>query len=119
MVIQDATQRPDERRLADAGRVRDLVADGWTDIFRKVSVMFDRGGDGLSPEEAGRMVELADFEKMEEIRARVDATVKDPETPSAETTTEGGAKPSMRVSVVEPGSGRAVSRPWAEIDALR
>ena len=58
----------------------DLVADGWTDIFRKVSVMFSRDGAGLSPEEAERMVELADFEKMEEIRARVEEIVSDPET---------------------------------------
>ena len=62
----------------------DLVNDGWTDIIRNLSGMVDRSGEGGStPEEMARLVELADFEKMEEIRARVDSLVSDPETAEA------------------------------------
>ena len=61
----------------------DLVSDGWTDILRKTSIMFGRRGGEISPEEIERMVEFADFEKMEEVRARVDATISDPETAEA------------------------------------
>jgi cyclohexanone monooxygenase len=62
----------------------DLVNDGWTDIIRKLLVMVQRGdGDGGGGFDMDRMVktmELADFEKMEQIRARVDSIVEDPET---------------------------------------
>jgi cation diffusion facilitator CzcD-associated flavoprotein CzcO len=62
----------------------DLVSDGWTDIIRKLLVMVrDDGAPDISPETLGATVELADFEKMEEIRARVDAIVNDPETAEA------------------------------------
>jgi len=62
----------------------DLVSDGWTDIIRKLLVMV-RSGDApdLSPEGLSSTMELADFEKMEEIRARVDAIVNDPRTAEA------------------------------------
>ncbi|MBM4382674.1 MAG: NAD(P)/FAD-dependent oxidoreductase [Deltaproteobacteria bacterium] len=59
----------------------DLVADGWTDITRKLlSKMLSTTPAELSPEAIARTVELADFEKMEEVRARVDASVRDPAT---------------------------------------
>ena len=59
----------------------DLVSDGWTDIIRNlVSVAAQRQNKDLTPEEAGRRVELADFQKMEQIRARVDSLVEDPTT---------------------------------------
>ena len=62
----------------------DLVNDGWTDLIGKLVVGLQRGDAGdLSAEGIARAVEVADFEKMEEIRARVDATVKDPETAEA------------------------------------
>jgi len=62
----------------------DLVKDGWTDLIGKliVGVMQGKNTD-LSPEGIQKAVELADFEKMEEIRARVEAEVKDPETAEA------------------------------------
>ncbi|HYD10520.1 MAG TPA: NAD(P)/FAD-dependent oxidoreductase, partial [Acidimicrobiales bacterium] len=61
----------------------DLVNDGWTDIIGNLMVRM-RKGDGVStPEEMARIVELADFEKMEQVRARVDAVVKDPATAAA------------------------------------
>jgi len=56
----------------------DMVSDGWTDIIRNLSGMADRSGEAGSPEAIVQMVELADFQKMEEIRARVDATVSNP-----------------------------------------
>jgi cyclohexanone monooxygenase len=62
----------------------DLVKDGWTDIIGKLLLGLQQGrSQDLSPEGIAKAVELADFEKMEEIRARVDATVKDAETAEA------------------------------------
>ena len=60
----------------------DLVSDGWTDIIRKLLVMVQRGdGDGgFDMDRMMKTMELADFEKMEEVRARVDSIVEDPET---------------------------------------
>lgn len=62
----------------------DLVRDGWTDLIGKLLLgMQDGKGVDMSPEGIARAVELADFEKMEEIRARVDAVVNDPQTAQA------------------------------------
>jgi cyclohexanone monooxygenase len=62
----------------------DLVKDGWTDLIGKLLLGIQQGrNQDFSPEGIARAVELADFEKMEEIRARVDATVKDPDTAEA------------------------------------
>ncbi|MGV0048153.1 flavin-containing monooxygenase [Mycobacterium colombiense] len=61
----------------------DLVADAWTSITRKLPVM-RQDRDGLTdPEQRGRDIELADFAKMDEIRARVAAIVTDPATAEA------------------------------------
>ena len=54
----------------------DLVSDGWTDIIRKFSGMAKNRDDA----DTATLAELADFEKMEEIRARVDEFVDDPDT---------------------------------------
>ncbi|MEU8250260.1 NAD(P)/FAD-dependent oxidoreductase [Nonomuraea sp. NPDC048916] len=59
----------------------DLVMDGWTDIARRVRSKIM----ALPPEDrnVARMLEAfedSDFEKMEEIRARVDSVVEDHET---------------------------------------
>jgi len=64
----------------------DLVSDGWTDIIRNLGAAVAAragGAAGLSPEELGRQMELADFRKMNQIRARVDATVSDSATAEA------------------------------------
>ena len=54
----------------------DLVDDGWTDLIGKMVRMFQAGAQGgRSLEE---IVEMANFEKMNEIRARVDELVSDP-----------------------------------------
>jgi cyclohexanone monooxygenase len=64
-------------------QAEDLVADGWTDIIRKLLVMVQQPGSNLSPEGLAKTMELADFQKMEQIRARVDSIVKDEATAEA------------------------------------
>ncbi|MBZ5710974.1 flavin-containing monooxygenase [Nannocystis pusilla] len=56
----------------------DLVRDGWTYIFAD-----DGSRRAQTPEEAAELRQQADFRKMEEIRARVDAIVRDPATAEA------------------------------------
>ncbi len=60
----------------------DLVQDGWTDLARRFRSKLSR----LPPQERGDIVKMmaayeeSDFEKMDEIRARVDEVVSDAET---------------------------------------
>ncbi|MEM9177364.1 MAG: NAD(P)/FAD-dependent oxidoreductase, partial [Myxococcota bacterium] len=62
----------------------DLVADNWTEIIRKfISTTLTQDTPDLSPEAIERQIELTDFEKMEQIRARVDELVDDPEIAAA------------------------------------
>jgi cyclohexanone monooxygenase len=63
----------------------DMVNDGWTEIFRNLAAGFALGNDKskTSAEDAGLRAEMADFVKMNKIRARVDETVKDPEAAEA------------------------------------
>ncbi|MGH7012116.1 MAG: flavin-containing monooxygenase, partial [Caulobacteraceae bacterium] len=63
----------------------DLVHDGWTDIFRKLTGAAAKEaarklGRRLSSEERAEWMRLADYRKMNEIRDRVDALVADPKT---------------------------------------
>ena len=59
----------------------DLVSDGWTDIIRNLaSIAAFRADKPMTPEEVAAGMELADFRKMNQVRARVDATVTDPMT---------------------------------------
>ena len=64
----------------------DLVADGWTDIARRIGVSLARRqsdlGD-LNMEEVQLRSEIADFQKMNEIRGRVDEVVTDSEAAEA------------------------------------
>jgi cyclohexanone monooxygenase len=62
----------------------DLVNDGWTDIIGKLLIMM-RQADPTEqgPDSIQRTVELADFEKMNSIRSRVDTLVNDPNTADA------------------------------------
>jgi cyclohexanone monooxygenase len=62
----------------------DLVSDAWTDIFRNLQSVAPLGAEAAAaPEEAERRAELADFQKMNQIRARVDSIVKDETTAEA------------------------------------
>ncbi|MCB9972125.1 MAG: NAD(P)/FAD-dependent oxidoreductase [Hyphomonas sp.] len=62
----------------------DLVKDGWTDIIRNLLFVASKeGNENLSPEKLSELAELADFEKMEQVRSRVDEIVKDPATAAA------------------------------------
>jgi cyclohexanone monooxygenase len=58
----------------------DLVSDGWTDIIGKLLTMTKSGKRELLGGSIGSTIELADFEKMEQIRSRVDTLVADPTT---------------------------------------
>ena len=60
----------------------DLVSDGWTDIFRNLGpAPRPRASSGRQsrPRNWASMIELADFKKMNQIRARVDAIVERPD----------------------------------------
>ena len=58
----------------------DLVADGWTDIIRNLLFLARQPGSeaAAAADDPAKLVQLADFKKMEQIRARVDAVVADP-----------------------------------------
>ncbi|MCC6849659.1 MAG: NAD(P)/FAD-dependent oxidoreductase, partial [Deltaproteobacteria bacterium] len=59
----------------------DMTQDGWTDIARRVrSKVMTLPVEEWTPDGMLRAFEDTDFEKMSEIRARVDAIVKDPAT---------------------------------------
>ena len=62
----------------------DLVSDGWTDIWTRlrVNVRRDQEGDSTGLD-AAKAMEMADFAKMETVRARVDSIVNDPATAEA------------------------------------
>lgn len=61
----------------------DLVNDAWTSITKKLPVMRQHATGDLTPAELAQAIELADFAKMEEVRARVDAIVTDRATAEA------------------------------------
>jgi cation diffusion facilitator CzcD-associated flavoprotein CzcO len=56
----------------------DLIQDGWTEIIRNLISMANFRGQGIERSEVPRLMELADFQKMEQVRARAAAVVKDP-----------------------------------------
>ncbi|MFZ5913539.1 MAG: flavin-containing monooxygenase [Pseudomonadota bacterium] len=63
---------------------KDLVGDGWTDIFRKLTGILAREENPAgSHAEMAVLAELADQQKMQEVRARVDSIVKDQATAEA------------------------------------
>jgi len=69
--------------LVNGGHVDDdLVDDGWTDGLLNLVVRQARAAH-RGDEQVAELVQLADFEKMEKIRARVSATVQDLATAEA------------------------------------
>jgi cyclohexanone monooxygenase len=61
----------------------DLVKDGWTEIIRNLVSMANYRGKDTNWDEVPKMMELADFKKMEQIRARAEEIVADPTTAEA------------------------------------
>ena len=62
----------------------DLVNDGWTDIIGNLLIRLrQEASPDLSPDGLARNLELADFEKMNQIRARVDSVITDPRVAEA------------------------------------
>ncbi|MGW2277154.1 flavin-containing monooxygenase [Streptomyces sp. NPDC001770] len=68
--------------LVTGGQVdEDLVNDGWTSTARLQQKLIPSDGyQDLSSEEREQAYEMADFRKMDEIRARVESVVDDPRT---------------------------------------
>ena len=60
----------------------DLVSDGWTDILRNIIIRPDPNLDPSQIDHAAlaARMQLADYKKMNTVRARVDSIVKDPST---------------------------------------
>ena len=66
---------------AGGGAEEDLVQDGWTDLSRRIrEKMKTIPPEQMSPQAMLAAFEDSDFEKMEEIRARVDSIVGDTQT---------------------------------------
>jgi cyclohexanone monooxygenase len=62
----------------------DLVQDGWTDIIGNILLLARKKMEaGEAVENPAELMQLADFKKMEQVRARVDAVVEDPDTAEA------------------------------------
>ena len=60
-------------------QAEDMVNDGWTDLIGKMVNMMRKGADGdPSGRSIGEIMEMANFEKMNEIRARIDELIDDP-----------------------------------------
>jgi cyclohexanone monooxygenase len=59
----------------------DLVMDGWTDLARRIRTkIMALPPEDFTPVKMMAAFEDSDFEKMEEIRARIDSIVQDPDT---------------------------------------
>ncbi len=62
----------------------DLVNDGWTDIIGNILLLARRKAEaGEVVSDPAALMQLADFKKMEQVRARVDGMVQDPATAEA------------------------------------
>ena len=61
----------------------DLVNDGWTDIIRNLGMIARNKNAAAGVQDPGELVQLADFQKMEQIRARVDSVISDAATAEA------------------------------------
>ncbi len=57
----------------------DLVKDGWTEIISNILLLARKKAEaGEKVENPAELMQLADFKKMEQVRARVDKEVQDP-----------------------------------------
>ena len=74
-------QRMDNFNILVSGgfQKEDLVNDGWTEIIRNLASMVNFKSDmPLDPLVIAEKMEIADFQKMEQIRLRAETVVKDP-----------------------------------------
>jgi cyclohexanone monooxygenase len=74
-------QRMDNFNILLSGgfQEEDLVNDGWTDIIGNILLLARKKiAAGEVVEDPAALMQLADFKKMEQVRARVDQTVEDP-----------------------------------------
>ncbi len=62
---------------------KDLIQDGWTEIIRNLVSMAKFRGTGVDWGDVPKLMEIADFQKMNQIRARVDSIVQDQATAEA------------------------------------
>ena len=63
---------------------KDEIRDKWTSPLKKLGELISNRGDSkLSADERAALAEIADFQKMNEIRARVSSTVSDSATAEA------------------------------------
>ncbi len=62
----------------------DLVMDGWTHIIRNLLfIASQKGNEALTKDKLIELAEIADYQKMESVRARVDELVEDDVTAAA------------------------------------
>ena len=75
-------ERMDNFNILCSGGVveEDLVKDGWTEIIRNLISMANYRGEDTNWDEVPKLMEIADFQKMEQIRARAAELVEDPKT---------------------------------------
>jgi cyclohexanone monooxygenase len=70
--------------LSGGFQAEDLVNDGWTDIIGNILLLARKKiAAGETVEDPAALMQLADFKKMEQVRARVDSVVADPDTAEA------------------------------------
>ena len=75
-------ERMDNFNILCSGGVveEDLVKDGWTEIIRNLISMANYRGEDTNWDEVPQLMEIADFQKMEQIRTRAAELVEDPKT---------------------------------------
>jgi cyclohexanone monooxygenase len=79
-------QRMDNFTILTSGgmQAEDLVKDGWTDIIGNILLLARKQAEaGKAMGNPADLMQLADFKKMEQVRARVDSVVQDPATAEA------------------------------------
>ena len=75
-------ERMDNFNAITSGRLveKDLIMDGWTEIIGSLVSLAQFRGKDIDPAEIPILMEMADFKKMESVRARVDSIVTDSKT---------------------------------------
>ncbi|MGA9796594.1 MAG: NAD(P)/FAD-dependent oxidoreductase [Rhizomicrobium sp.] len=69
--------------LSGIPQKEDLVNDGWTDIIVNLGIIARNRSAKTGATNPSELLELADYRKMEQIRARAEAIVKDPNVAEA------------------------------------